>query len=709
MNETKITQVTKSLKDNRILLNNPDSQLITDCFNFKKKIKKRAEWSGSIDFFLAALGYAIGLSCIWRYPALAYRDGGGAFLVPFIVFTFLLGIPMVFLELSIGQFTSTGTLTCWKMVPLMRGIGISMNFANSIIGIYYNMIISYALYYFILSLTSKLPWSYCDEKWASPNCVDNFKKGEYFYTSCDNTTFNNTIKCDNGKCFNKTFFFNESNVCNQPSNYSNGFIGWHNPSFPSQDFWNKIILKKSDSIENSGHIVWELVLVLLSTWIIMFALIFKGIKATGKVVYFTTGFPYVVLLLMGIQGWLLDGAYEGIRYYIQPNMDQLKNIQVWQDAATQQFFTLSISYGGLLTYASYNPFGAPIFRDSIALCILSSLTSIFCGFVIFPYIGYLSKLTGLSIQNCIQNDAGLVFVVIPFAVSELKGSVFWSIIFFILLFFVGLDTMMASVETTVTAIVDIFPYLQKKKNREYSTTLAVCIIYFLIGLVFCLQSGFYWIHLFDNYSSDWGVLTICCFECITVGYLYGFEKFRQNVSLMIGDNVSFHWSFSFFKYSFQFICPILAIFLGIYSLATSIPISMGNYSYPEWTRILGILMNAFIVSGIVIFAIIKIIREIIENIRQPKDLKPELKMTICEKLLKPAESYKPREVKNQEKLKSLKLAFEQKDRASYRKFDGIIDLEPEREQSNKSKSILNVEDTNSFEIDSPKLTHITQK
>jgi SNF family Na+-dependent transporter len=103
-------------------------------------------------------------------------------------------------------------------------------------------------------------------------------------------------------------------------------------------------------------------------------------------------------------------------------------------------------------------------------------------------------------------DAGLVFVVIPFAVTELKGSVFWSIIFFILLFFVGLDTMMASVETTVTAIVDIFPYLQKKKNREYSTTLAVCIIYFLIGLVFCLQSGFYWIHLFDTYSSGFNTI-----------------------------------------------------------------------------------------------------------------------------------------------------------------------------------------------------------
>ena len=104
---------------------------------------------------------------------------------------------------------------------------------------------------------------------------------------------------------------------------------------------------------------------------------------------------------------------------------------------------------------------------------------------------------------------------------------------------------------------------------------------------------------------------------------------------MIGDNIAFHWIFSFYKYSFQFICPILALvsciknfkikfnikilnhfkFLGMYSLATSAPINMGNYNYPNWTRILGISMNAFIVSGVVVFAIFKTIRTIIEIIK----------------------------------------------------------------------------------------------
>lgn len=184
------------------------------------------------------------------------------------------------------------------------------------------------------------------------DCVDNFKPGHYVYTKCDDVN-NETIKCDNGKCFNKTFSdysfdFTNTSVCNQEANYTNGFVGWWSVVFPSQDYWKNVVIKESDSIENTGHFIWEIVLVLLASWIVVFFLIVKGVKGTGKVVYFTTIFPYVVLLVLGIQGWTLKGASTGIYYYIYPHIDKLKDISVWQDAAVQIFFTLSISYGKYL-------------------------------------------------------------------------------------------------------------------------------------------------------------------------------------------------------------------------------------------------------------------------------------------------------------------------------------------------------------------------
>ncbi len=101
-----------------------------------------------------------------------------------------------------------------------------------------------------------------------------------------------------------------------------------------------MILKKSSGIEEDGGIVWQLVVSLLVAWLIVFAMVLKGIEVSGKLVYFTSIFPYVVLLILGIRGWLLPGAAEGIRFYIYPDLSRLSDIKVWYDAASQIFFTL---------------------------------------------------------------------------------------------------------------------------------------------------------------------------------------------------------------------------------------------------------------------------------------------------------------------------------------------------------------------------------
>lgn len=127
----------------------------------------RENWSGECDFLLSCLGYAVGLGAIWRFPYLVYANGGGVFLIPYIIFLFLVGIPLFYLELNLGQYTSQGAAGCWKMAPIFKGIGISMNFASLILCIYYNMIIAYSIYYLILSFSSTLPWTKCDYSWAS--------------------------------------------------------------------------------------------------------------------------------------------------------------------------------------------------------------------------------------------------------------------------------------------------------------------------------------------------------------------------------------------------------------------------------------------------------------------------------------------------------------------------------------------------------------
>ncbi len=180
----------------------------------------RENWSGKCDFFLSCLGYAvriiliygqnfsclawIKIACIlnlkpnkgwpwcclamwvffskdnisihfyfillllqFQVPYLCYRNGGGAFLIPYFIFLFLAGIPLFFLELNLGQFTSQGAASCWKMAPIFKGLGISMNCASALLCIYYNMIIAYSIYFLLLSFRGTLDWSVCDFAWSS--------------------------------------------------------------------------------------------------------------------------------------------------------------------------------------------------------------------------------------------------------------------------------------------------------------------------------------------------------------------------------------------------------------------------------------------------------------------------------------------------------------------------------------------------------------
>ena len=145
-------------------------------------------------------------------------------------------------------------------------------------------------------------------------------------------------------------------------------------------------------------------------------------KVSGKLVYFTALFPYVILLILGINGWRLPGAGLGIKFYITPDFSRLKDWTVWTDAAVQIFFTLSVSYGGLIALSSYNTFHTNILRDAIVVSLSNCLTSVFAGFVIFAYIGNLAAHYHKDIKDVIQAGQGLAYVVYPHAVTTIPGT-----------------------------------------------------------------------------------------------------------------------------------------------------------------------------------------------------------------------------------------------------------------------------------------------
>ena len=141
------------------------------------------------------------------------------------------------------------------------------------------------------------------------------------------------------------------------------------------------------TLDNLGNVVWELIVCNTAAWVIIFGCLFRGIKSSGKVVYVTATFPYLVILILVIFGATLEGADYGIEFYLKPDWSKLGDGNIWSDAAAQIFFSLSVSFGGLITMASYNDFEASVVRDTFIICLTNCFTSIFAGFGVFSFIG----------------------------------------------------------------------------------------------------------------------------------------------------------------------------------------------------------------------------------------------------------------------------------------------------------------------------------
>ncbi|CAG0896895.1 unnamed protein product [Darwinula stevensoni] len=376
------------------------------------KTAERGHWTGKCDFFFSALGFAVGLTNIWKFPYLCYKYGGGAFLLPYIFMLFLVGIPMFLVELTIGQFSAFTPIKCFSnMAPVLAGIGMT-SFLESIKDIVsYNMIIAWSLYYLGLSFKSDLPWTHCGQAHNTQRCYSDTEKRFCIERNDSNVYFN-------GTCFDAAIAEREGISEIPPGERISA----------SEEYMKHSVLGITSGLEELGTLQWRLVLSYFAAWVLIFLCLCKGIRSSGKVVYFTATFPYVVLVALLVRGVTLPGAMDGIRFYIVPQWDKVMNIkveilflaisrlgrvftsfclkvvelicewpyspysleQVWEQALAQILGSLSLGGGGLITLASYNRFRYNLIRDTWMVSLGNSFTSIFGGFAIFSTLGFMA-------------------------------------------------------------------------------------------------------------------------------------------------------------------------------------------------------------------------------------------------------------------------------------------------------------------------------
>uniref|UniRef100_A0AAX7VBP4 Transporter n=1 Tax=Astatotilapia calliptera TaxID=8154 RepID=A0AAX7VBP4_ASTCA len=478
-----------------------------------KTVEERGKWGSKKEFILSVAGAIIGLGNVWRFPYLCYKNGGGAFLIPYVLFLVTCGIPLFVLETALGQYTSQGGIMCWrKICPLFEGMGYTSQMIIFYGSISYIVILAWAFLYLFSSFSGELPWATCNNTWNTNRCVE---------INNYNTTAN-----------------------------------WTSPTFPYTDSTSSFrhrVLNISSGIENLGTIQWDLSLCHLLAWVICYFCVWKGVRSTGKATYFTATFPFVLLIMLFVRGMTLPGAFHGIKYYLYPNPERLADPLVWMDAGTQIFYSYAICLGCLTTLGSYNKYNNNCYRDSFYLCLLNSATSFMSGFAIFSVLGYMSQKQGVDIATVAESGPGLVFIVYPQAVTLLPWPQVWSVCFFAMIILLGIDGQVSC---------SFFLYLLRK----------------------CNAAGAYILQIFDHYvCSGPTLLLMAIFQSVTIGWIYGADRFYTNIEDMIG-----YRPLSLIKYCWLYATPLICSGTLIFLLLRYTPLKFNNtYMYPWWAYCIG--------------------------------------------------------------------------------------------------------------------------
>ncbi|XP_030187566.1 sodium-dependent dopamine transporter [Lynx canadensis] len=441
--------------------------------------QERETWSKKVDFLLSVVGFAVDLANVWRFPYLCYKNGGGAFLVPYLLFMAIAGVPLFYMELALGQFTREGAAGVWKICPLL-----------------------------------KAPQS---------GGAESERSGLGFCGLPARYSPRGHGPCPPATLLGLTLLRRQHPEA---------------PACPTLSRRGVLHLHESRGIDDLGPPRWQLTSCLVLVIILLYFSLWKGVKTSGKVVWITATMPYAVLFALLLRGLTLPGAVDGIRAYLSVDFHRLCESSVWIDAATQVCFSLGVGFGVLIAFSSYNKFTNNCYRDAVITTSVNSLTSFSSGFVVFSFLGYMAQKHSVPIGDVAKDGPGLIFIIYPEALATLPLSSAWAVVFFIMLLTLGIDSAMGGMESVITGLTDEFQLLHR--HRELFT-LSIVLATFFLSLFCVTNGGIYVFTLLDHFAAGTSILFGVLIEAIGVAWFYGVRQFSDDIQQMTGRRPSLYW------------------------------------------------------------------------------------------------------------------------------------------------------------------------
>ncbi len=394
------------------------------------KAPKREVFNSRNYFILAAIGSAVGLGNIWRFPYVAYSEGGGAFIVPYLVALLSAGIPLLFFEYAIGhRYRGSSPMALRRLGGWTEALGWWQVLVCFVIAIYYAAIVAWAAMY---------TWFSLSQAWGDD--PTSFLYGEFLQIA-DATT-----------------------------------IGF--------DF------------------VPQLVLPMVAVWVIILIVISLGVN---KGLAFANLLFMPLLLLMFLllvgQSLFLPGAMDGLNALFTPDWSSLGDPSVWAAAYGQIFFSLSVGFGIMITYASYLKRRTDLTGSGLVVGFSNSSFELLAGIGVFAALGFMAQAAGVGINDVAAGGLGLAFVAFPSLISEAPLGTLMGVAFFGSLVMAGLTSMISITEVVIAGVRD---------KLGLSKPVAVAIVGIPMAVIsttlLATTTGLYFLDITDHFVNRFGIL-----------------------------------------------------------------------------------------------------------------------------------------------------------------------------------------------------------
>ena len=483
----------------------------------------RENWSARSGFIIAAIGSAVGLGNIWRFPYVAYENGGGAFLIPYLIAIFAAGLPLLFLDYAVGHKFRKAPPTAYKKLMNAESLGWWQVMVTLIIGIYYASVLSWAGSYMFYSF------------------------GQQWGTDTQNFFFNTYLQNGEGLAL--------------------GFV---------------------PTLFGGLVVVWAAVM------LILYGGVRRGVELANKIFM-----PLLVILftILVIQALRLPGATAGLNAFFTPNWEAMSNYKVWLAAFGHIFFSLSVGFGIMLTYASYLKRKTNMTGAGVVVAFANSSFEILAGIGVFAALGFMAYSSGASVEDVVSGGIGLAFIAFPKIISSMgSGGDLFGFLFFASLTVAGITSMVSILQVPIAAFQDKLGWSLNKSVTIVAGGSAI-----VSTLIFSTHSAITFVDIIDYFANNIGIVGGGLLSIILLSWLRRplLKQLETHINQYSSIKLGMGWNFLL-----TIVTPLsLVVALGL-TLKSIMAEGYGGYdAYILW--IVGGGTLAFFIVGAIVLSLIK--------------------------------------------------------------------------------------------------------